>query len=164
MNALRPILLVEDNPNDIELTLAALDDARIANEKVVANDGEAALDYLLRRGAHSGRVGPQPAVILLDLKMPRMDGHEVLKAIRAQPELRHIPVVILTSSREESDLCASYERGANAYVVKPVDFADFTEAINKIGFFWALLNEPPVAPPAQLPAAVPPPPTDPFGL
>jgi len=160
MSSLRPILLVEDNPNDVELTLAALNDARVANEKVVAGDGEAALDYLLRRGAHAGRTSPQPAVILLDLKMPRMDGHEVLREIRSHPALRLIPVVILTSSREESDLCESYERGANAYVVKPVDFAAFTAAINKIGYFWALLNEPPA--PSDL--VVPPPSTDPFGL
>jgi CheY-like chemotaxis protein len=145
MNSLRPILLAEDNPNDVELTITALKEARIANEVVVAGDGEQALNYLLRRGAYAGRAMRQPAVILLDLKMPKVDGREVLKQIRLDPELRLIPVVVLTSSREERDLLESYDRGANSYVVKPVDFEEFIGAISKLGVFWALLNEPPPA-------------------
>ena len=142
-NSLRSILLVEDNPNDVELTMTALKEANLANEIVVKNDGAQALDYLFRRGPHSGRLGPQPAVILLDLKMPKIDGHEVLRQIRADPELRLIPVVMLTSSREEKDLYQSYDKGANSFVVKPVDFEEFITAISKLGVFWALLNEPP---------------------
>ena len=143
MNSLRSVMLVEDNPNDVELTLTALREAHLANEVVVHNDGEQALDYLFRRGAHAERPAGQPAVILLDLKMPKVDGHEVLRQIRAHPELRLIPVVVLTSSREEKDLYESYDSGANAYVVKPVDFDEFITAISKLGVFWALLNEPP---------------------
>ncbi|MBI3885541.1 MAG: response regulator [Opitutae bacterium] len=143
MNPLRPILLADDNPNDVELILAAFHDVNFANEITVVHDGEQALDYLFRRGAHALRAGPQPAVILLDLKMPKIDGREVLRQIRADAALRHLPVCILTSSREESDLLASYQLGANAYVVKPVDFQEFTAAVSKIGCFWALLNEPP---------------------
>lgn len=139
----RPILLSEDNPNDVELILAAFREANFVNEIHVTNDGEQALDFLHRRGAYAGRSGPQPAVILLDLKMPKVDGREVLRHIRTTPELRHIPVVILTSSREESDLLASYQLGANAFVVKPVDFQEFIAAVSKLGFFWAMLNEPP---------------------
>jgi CheY-like chemotaxis protein len=142
-SSLRPILLAEDNPNDVELILTALKDARLVNEITVANDGEQALDYLHRRGRHAGRTGAQPAVILLDLKMPKVDGREVLRQIRADPELRSIPVVVLTSSREESDLLQSYDLGVNAYVVKPVDFEEFISAVGRLGFFWALLNEPP---------------------
>lgn len=145
MNTLHSLLLVEDNPNDVELTLSALSEARLANEIVVANDGEQALDYLFRRERFAGRSTPNPAVILLDLKMPKVDGHEVLRQIRASEQLRLIPVVVLTSSREEKDLYSSYDRGANAYVVKPVDFAEFIGAISKLGVFWALLNEPPPA-------------------
>ena len=143
MSILRSLLLVEDNPNDVELTLSALKEANLANEVIVANDGEQALDYLFRRGRHVGRKTGQPGVILLDLKMPKVDGHEVLKQIRSDPELRLIPVVILTSSREERDLFQSYDNGANSYVVKPVDFDEFITAISKLGVFWALLNEPP---------------------
>ncbi|HEY1848375.1 MAG TPA: response regulator [Opitutaceae bacterium] len=146
MNALHSVLLVEDNPNDVELTMSALKEARLANEIVVANDGEQALDYLLRRGKHAGRTSPNPAVILLDLKMPKVDGHEVLRQIRADPYLRLVPVVVLTSSREEKDLYSSYDKGANSYVVKPVDFEDFISAISKLGVFWAVLNEPPPRP------------------
>jgi CheY-like chemotaxis protein len=141
--SLRSLLLVEDNPNDVELTLTALKEAKLANEVVVTNDGEQALDFLYRRGRHAGRSGRQPAVILLDLKMPKVDGHEVLRQIRADPELRLLPVVMLTSSREEKDLYESYDKGANSYVVKPVDFEEFITAISKLGVFWALLNEPP---------------------
>jgi CheY-like chemotaxis protein len=143
MNSLRSILLVEDNPNDVELTMSALKEANLANDVVVANDGEQALDYLFRRGRHAGRTGPQPAVILLDLKMPKVDGHEVLRQIRSDRDLRLTPIVILTSSREERDLFESYDKGANSYVVKPVDFEEFVTAISKLGVFWALLNEPP---------------------
>lgn len=143
MKRLRPILLAEDNPNDVELILAAFKDANLVNEIQVASDGELALDFLHRRGPYATQAGPLPAVILLDLKMPKVDGREVLRHVRADPELRHIPVVILTSSREESDLLASYQLGANAFVVKPVDFHEFIAAISKLGFFWAMLNEPP---------------------
>ncbi len=143
MNSLNSVLLVEDNPNDVELTLSALKEARLANEIVVTNDGEQALEYLMRRGRYAGRTSPNPAVILLDLKMPKIDGHEVLRRIRADPYLRLIPVVILTSSREEKDLYSSYDKGANSYVVKPVDFEEFIEGISKLGVFWAVLNEPP---------------------
>jgi CheY-like chemotaxis protein len=143
MNPLRSLLLVEDNPNDVELTLAALKEADLVNEVVVTNDGAQALDYLFKRGAYIGRGMGQPAAILLDLKMPKVDGHDVLRQIRADPDLRLIPVVMLTSSREERDLFQSYDNGANAYVVKPVDFDEFITAIGKLGVFWALLNEPP---------------------
>jgi CheY-like chemotaxis protein len=145
MNQLRPILLAEDNPNDVELILAAFKKANFVNRIQIASDGEQALDFLHRRGPHAGRAGPHPAVVLLDLKMPKVDGREVLRQIRADAQLRHIPVVILTSSREETDLLASYELGANAFVVKPVDFQEFVAAVNGLGFFWALLNEPPPA-------------------
>lgn len=143
MKSPRPILLAEDNHNDVELILAAFKDANFVNEIHVTNDGEQALDFLHRRGAYAGRTGPLPAVILLDLKMPKVDGREVLRHVRTDPELRHIPVVILTSSREESDLLASYQLGANAFVVKPVDFQEFIGAVSRLGFFWAMLNEPP---------------------
>ena len=136
MNALRSVLLVEDNPSDVELTLTALREANLANNVVVANDGEQALDYLFRRGAYEGRTGVLPAVVLLDLKMPKVDGREVLKKIRDSEELRLTPVVMLTSSCEERDLYESYNNGANAYVVKPVDFDDFNTAISKPGVFW----------------------------
>ncbi|MEO6004217.1 MAG: response regulator [Opitutus sp.] len=137
----RPILLAEDNGNDIELILAAFAEAKLANEIVVAQHGEAALDFLYRRGAHAGRRSAQPALVLLDLKMPRVDGREVLRQMRQDPNLQTIPVVILTSSKEESDLMQTYELGANAYVVKPVAFDEFINSVSKIGTFWALLNE-----------------------
>jgi len=143
MSNVRPILLAEDNPNDIELVVAALHDAHLVNEILIARDGEEALDCLYRRGRFAGRTSAQPAVILLDLKMPKVDGLEALQRIRADTDLRTIPVVILTSSREESDLLRTYELGINAYVVKPVDFSEFTGAVTKLGCFWALLNEPP---------------------
>lgn len=143
MPTLRPILLAEDNANDVELIMTALKDARLANEIVVARDGVQALDFLFRRGQFAGRSSAQPAVILLDLKMPRVDGREVLRQVRADATLHELPVVVLTSSREESDLLQSYQLGANAYVVKPVDFEEFIAAVGKLGFFWALLNEPP---------------------
>jgi CheY-like chemotaxis protein len=137
------ILLAEDNPEDVELTLAALGEINLANEVVVVGDGAEALDFLKRRGRYAMRTGGHPAVVLLDLKMPKVDGLEVLKEIRSDPGLREIPVVILTSSREESDLVAGYRLGVNAYVVKPVDFAKFVESVKRLGLFWALVNEAP---------------------
>ncbi|HVE06665.1 MAG TPA: response regulator [Paraburkholderia sp.] len=140
---LRPILLVEDNPNDIELTMIALERARLANPVISVRDGAEALDYLRREGQWASRAPENPAVMLLDKKLPKIDGHEVLKAVRADEQLRRIPVVMLTSSREEKDLLRSYDLGVNAYVVKPVSFDDFMDAINDLGIFWAVLNEPP---------------------
>jgi len=140
---LKPILLVEDNPNDLELTLVALERSQLANEVIVLRDGAEALDYLFRRGQHHDRVAGNPAVMLLDLKLPKLDGLEVLKAIREAEELRSIPVVMLTSSREEPDLQRAYALGVNAYVVKPVEFKEFVSAISDLGVFWAVLNEPP---------------------
>ena len=143
MATLKHILLVEDDPKDIELTLDALDEYNLTNEVVIARDGVDALDYLYRRGTFAQRTGGNPVVILLDLKMPRMDGVEVLKQIKADQQLRVIPIVVLTSSRESRDLEECYKLGVNAYVVKPVRFSEFVEAIKQIGVFWALLNEPP---------------------
>jgi CheY-like chemotaxis protein len=140
---LKRILLAEDNANDLELTLAALQQHNLANEIVTVRDGAEALDYLYLRGAFAGRVASQPALVLLDLKMPKVDGLEVLKAIKADPQLRPIPVVMLTSSREESDLVRSYHLGVNAYVVKPVDFSEFMDAVRQIGAFWAVVNDVP---------------------
>jgi CheY-like chemotaxis protein len=140
---LKPILLVEDNPHDLELTLVALERTQLANEVVVARDGQDALDYMRAEGAWQARMPGNPAVILLDLKLPRVDGLEVLEAVRASVEFKSVPVVMLTSSREETDLLRSYELGVNAYVVKPVDFKEFVEAIADLGVFWAVLNEPP---------------------
>jgi len=144
MTYLKRILLVEDNPNDIELTLEALGAYNLANEVVVVRDGAEALDYLRRRGDYKMRAEGNPAVVLLDLKMPKVDGLEVLKQMKGDDHLKSIPVVVLTSSHEEKDLVASYEYGTNAYVVKPVDFKEFVDAIKDIGAFWAILNEPPV--------------------
>jgi CheY-like chemotaxis protein len=138
---IRTILLAEDNPKDVELTIEALSEHNLANHVVVVKDGVEAMEYLRYEGNYKQRKHENPAVILLDIKMPRMDGIEVLKAIRSDEQLKTIPVVILTTSREESDLIKSYELGVNAYVVKPVNFKDFIEAIKQIGIFWALLNE-----------------------
>jgi CheY-like chemotaxis protein len=143
MAELKRILLVEDNANDIELTLAALEENHLANEVVVARDGVEALDFLYRRGIFKMRALGNPAVVLLDLKLPRVDGMEVLRQLKSDPVLRTVPVVMLTSSREEQDLLSSYNLGVNAYVVKPVDFHDFVQALNKLGLFWAVINEPP---------------------
>jgi CheY-like chemotaxis protein len=143
MAGLKPILLVEDNPNDIELTLAALESSQLANEIVICRDGAEALDFLYRRGAHEKRQAQDPAVVLLDLKLPKVDGLEVLAKIKGDPNTRGIPVVMLTSSREETDVVRSYNLGVNAFVVKPVAFDEFFAAIKDIGVFWALLNEPP---------------------
>lgn len=140
---LKPILLVEDNPHDLELTLIALERSQLANEVIVVRDGADALDYLHGRGAFAEREQGNPAVVLLDLKLPKVDGLEVLADIRSNPVLKSLPVVMLTSSREEQDLIRSYELGVNAYVVKPVDFQEFVRAIADLGIFWAVLNEPP---------------------
>ena len=135
------ILLAEDNPNDVELTIEALDRHHLANRVTVAHDGVEAMEYLRREGAFSEREPGDPAVVLLDIKMPRKDGLEVLREIRGDSALRGLPVVILTSSREEQDLITSYDLGVNAYVVKPVDFRSFIEAVEHLGVFWALINE-----------------------
>jgi CheY-like chemotaxis protein len=140
---IKRILLAEDDANDVELTVAALAEFHLANEVVVARDGAEALDYLYRRGSFAARPQGHPAVVLLDLKMPKVNGLEVLRQVKADPNLKSIPVVMVTSSREEADLVQSYELGANAYVVKPVDFQDFVRAVKDLGSFWAVLNEPP---------------------
>lgn len=143
MAELKRILLAEDNPRDVELTLTALDEHNLANEVVVVNDGADALDYLYRRGKFAMRADNDPAVVLLDLKMPKVDGLEVLRTIKNDNNLKTIPLVILTSSREEKDLVESYKLGVNAYVVKPVNFQQFIEAVKELGAFWAVINEPP---------------------
>lgn len=140
---LKRILLVEDDPNDVELTLSALGEYNLANEAVVTRDGVEALDYLYRRGGFAERPEGDPVVILLDLKMPRLDGLEVLRQLKADERLRVVPIVILTSSREDRDLAECYRLGANAYVVKPVHFVNFVEAVKHIGVFWVLTNESP---------------------
>lgn len=140
---LKPILLVEDNPRDLELTLLALERSQLANDVIVLRDGADALDYLFQRGAYANRDGGNPSLLLLDLKLPKVDGLEVLKEVRNTPELRSVPTVMLTSSREEPDLLRAYELGVNAYVVKPVEFKEFVAAISDLGVFWAVLNEPP---------------------
>jgi CheY-like chemotaxis protein len=143
MIELRAILLVEDNPLDVELTIEALAEHNLANHVVVVNDGVVALEYLNCEGKYKNRKNGNPAVMLLDIKMPRMDGIEVLEAIRKNQKTKMIPVVMLTSSREEPDLKKCYKLGVNAYVVKPVNFKDFIEAVKHIGIFWAVLNEQP---------------------
>jgi CheY-like chemotaxis protein len=143
MAELKRILLAEDNPKDVELTLTALEEHHLANEVIVVSDGAEALDYLYRRGKFALRDDTNPAVVLLDLKMPKVDGLEVLRTVKADDRMKKIPVVILTSSREESDLVESYKLGVNAYVVKPVDFQQFVNAVKELGAFWAVINEPP---------------------
>jgi len=143
MAGLKPILLVEDNPNDIELTLAALESSQLANQIVICRDGAEALDWIFRRGQHEARQVQDPAVVLLDLKLPKIDGLEVLAKVKGDPATRGIPVVMLTSSREETDVVRSYDLGVNAFVVKPVAFDEFFAAIKELGVFWALLNEAP---------------------
>lgn len=145
MTALRHILLAEDNANDIELTLIALREHRASNAVHVVRDGSEALDYLYCRGTFQYRTNGNPLAILLDLKMPKVDGLTVLREMKSQPNLQTIPVVMLTSSREEQDLARSYQLGVNAYVVKPVGFPEFMEAIGKLGVFWGVINEPPPA-------------------
>lgn len=135
--------MVEDDPRDVELTLTALEDYNLANEVFVTRDGEQALDYLYHRGEFASRPDGNPAVMLLDLKLPKVDGLEVLKQIKSDDNLALIPVVVLTSSKEEKDMVASYKLGVNAYVVKPVDFHEFVNAIKELGVFWAVINEPP---------------------
>ncbi len=142
MRDLKRILLAEDNPEDVELTLDALAEVNLANEVVAVSDGAAALDYLYRRGPFETRTSGNPALVLLDLKMPKVDGMEVLRTIKRDPALRDIPVLVLTSSREERDLVESYRLGVNAYVVKPVEFGAFARAVRDLGLFWAVLNEP----------------------
>ena len=137
------ILLVEDDPNDVELTLSALAENHLANEVFVVSDGEEALDYLYYQGGYESREEGNPALMLLDLKLPKVDGMEVLKRVKTDPGLRMIPVVMLTSSREEQDLVRSYDLGTNGYVVKPVDFQSFVKAVSGLGLFWAIINHPP---------------------
>jgi CheY-like chemotaxis protein len=143
MDGLKAILLAEDNIHDIELTLEALQEYNLANEVEVVRDGSEALDYLYRRGPYQDRTSGNPAVVLLDLKMPKVDGLEVLRKIKSDVELRSIPVVVMTSSREESDIVQGYALGVNAYIVKPVNFTQFLESVKQFGAFWAILNEPP---------------------
>ncbi|MGH8612979.1 MAG: response regulator [Gammaproteobacteria bacterium] len=143
MDELKTILLVDDDPNDVELALQALAEHRLVNAIAVVNDGEQALDFLYRRRGFETNDGMPPAVVFLDLKMPKIDGLGVLRVIKNDPALKTVPVVMLTSSREERDLVASYELGVNAYVVKPVNFSQFIAAIKQLGFFWTVLNERP---------------------
>lgn len=142
MDLVRPILYIDDSARDTELSLAALEHHNLANQVVALRDGVEALDYLYRRGSYSDRPDRYPAVVLLDLKMPKVDGLEVLRQIKGDPQLKVIPVVVMTSSREERDLIQSYNLGVNAYVVKPIQFQEFIEAVRVLGAFWGLLNEP----------------------
>jgi len=143
MNDLKRILLVEDDPKDVELTLTGLAEYNLANEVVIVGDGEEALDYLYRRGKYQTRHNGNPAVMLLDLKLPKLNGFEVLQQVRSDENLKMIPIVVLTSSNEERDLVRSYKLGVNAYVTKPVDFHEFVNAVKELGVFWAVINEPP---------------------
>jgi CheY-like chemotaxis protein len=147
MENLGRILMVEDDPKDVELTMTALEGYNLANEVIVTRDGEEALDYLYHRGKYTTRSSDHPAVILLDLKLPKIDGLEVLRQVKSDDNLKMIPVVVLTSSREENDLVSSYKLGVNAYVVKPVDFHEFVNAIRELGVFWAVIN---AAPPGSV--------------
>ncbi|WP_224360311.1 response regulator [Hyalangium versicolor] len=143
MTEFKRVLLVEDSPNDAELTLEAFSESGLANEVVWVKDGQEALDYLYKQGAYEGRLDGLPAVVLLDLKLPRVDGLQVLERVKKDPALRFIPVVMLTSSSQETDLARSYGLGVNAYVVKPVGFAEFIMALKELGLFWAVVNQPP---------------------
>ena len=143
MAELKRILLVEDDPRDIELTLTALEQQNLANEVVVVHDGEEAIHYLRREGKYRMRAVGHPVVVMLDLKLPKIDGLAVLGQLRADEQLKTVPVVMLTSSREERDIVESYQLGVNAYVVKPIDFHDFVNAVKELGLFWAIINEPP---------------------
>jgi CheY-like chemotaxis protein len=143
MSTLGRILIVEDDPRDVELTMTALEEYNLANEVVVTRDGQEALDYLYCRGEFQNRPQDNPAVLLLDLKLPKVDGLEVLQQIKSDERLKMIPVVVLTSSHEEKDMMRSYKLGVNAYVVKPVDFHEFVNAVRELGAFWAVVNEPP---------------------
>ncbi|MDY7231440.1 response regulator [Hyalangium rubrum] len=143
MTELKRILLVEDSANDVALSLAALEEIQLANEVVVVRDGQQALDFLRKKGEYAHRTDGNPAVVLLDLKLPKVDGIEVLSQVKGDAELKSIPIVMLTSSREERDLARSYGLGVNAYVVKPVAFPDFVSALKELGLFWAVVNQPP---------------------
>lgn len=143
MNHLGRILIVEDDPRDVELTLTALEEYNLANEVVVVRDGQEALDYLHCRGQFAARPAEYPAVVLLDLKLPKINGLEVLQQIRSDERTKMIPVVVLTSSHEEKDMMTSYRLGVNAYVVKPVNFHEFVNAVKELGIFWAIINQPP---------------------
>jgi DNA-binding response OmpR family regulator len=143
MEKLGRILMVEDDSNDVDMTMTALEEYNLANEVVVTRDGEEALDYLYCRGRYQSRASDNPAVLLLDLKLPKVDGLEVLRQVKSDDKLKMIPVVVLTSSHEEKDMVASYQLGVNAYVVKPVDFHEFVNAIRELGVFWAVINVPP---------------------
>jgi CheY-like chemotaxis protein len=138
------VLLVEDNPRDAELTLRALRKRRLANHVAHVKDGQAALDFLFREGPYAQRVNAHPQVVLLDLKLPKVDGIEVLRQIRGDQRLKALPVVVLTSSREESDIVKAYHLGVSSYIVKPVEFENFSEAVSNLGFYWLLLNQPPL--------------------
>ena len=144
MSQLKRILLVDDNAKDVELALAAFEEQNLANKVVVTRNGAEALDYIYRRGCYASRPEGQPAVVLLDLKMPKVDGMDVLRQVKSDPKFKTLPVVMLTSSREEQDLVRSYALGVNAYVVKPIDFRQLVDAVRQLGLFWAVLNEPPV--------------------
>jgi CheY-like chemotaxis protein len=152
---LKRILLADDSPRDTELALDALAQHNLANEVVAVRDGAEALDYLYRRGQFADRASGQPAVVLLDLKMPKVDGLDVLRQIKSDPQLKMIPVVVMTSSREEPDLVNCYQLGVNAYMVKPVQFQEFVEAVKQVGAFWAVINEPPPGSVARLRQAIP---------
>ncbi|MFP2904056.1 response regulator [Pyxidicoccus sp. 3LFB2] len=143
MTDLKRVLLVEDSPNDAELTLTALDDSGLSNEVVWVKDGQEALDYLYKKGAYAQRADGHPAVVLLDLKLPKLDGLQVLERVKKDDNLKQVPVVMLTSSREEIDVARSYGLGVNAYVVKPVGFPAFVQALRELGLFWAVVNQPP---------------------
>lgn len=147
MQKYKRVLFAEDSPNDVELALTAMEEYHLANEVDVVPDGAEALDYLYCRGKYAGRQGGNPVLMLLDLKMPKVDGLEVLRQVKRDPNLKRIPVVMLTSSREEQDLVRSYDLGVNSYVVKPVDFQQFLASVKKLSCYWALVNEPPPAPP-----------------
>ncbi|MGE0394264.1 MAG: response regulator [Vicinamibacterales bacterium] len=147
MTELKRILVAEDNANDLELTLTALQEHGLANEVVAVRDGAEALDYLYCRGPFLGRARGNPGVVLLDIKMPKVNGMDVLRQVKADPDLRTIPIVMLTSSREEADVVRSYDLGVNAYVVKPVEFTEFMSAVRELGVFWGLVNLSPPAPP-----------------
>jgi CheY-like chemotaxis protein len=144
VDELGKILLGEDDPNDAELTVMALTDNHLANEIVIARDGEEALDFLYRRGAYESREGGNPIVVLLDLKLPKVDGLEVLKQVKSDPGLKKVPVVMLTSSREERDVLNSYDLGTNSYVAKPVGFEEFVESVKEVGLFWTVVNHSPL--------------------
>jgi len=153
MNQIKRILLVEDDPKDVELTLTALEEYRLANAVDVVRDGAEALDYLYRRRKFQTREGGNPAVVILDLKLPKVSGLEVLRQVKADAQLKLVPIVVLTSSREDQDLIASYQLGVNAYVVKPVDFHKFVDAVKTLGAFWVVLNEAPLVDPKSKPEA-----------